>query len=174
MQFDLAKSVQVLERTPLVLKQLLHGLDAGWLYENEGGESWSPYTVIGHLVHGEKTDWIIRAKIITGDQPAKNFQPFDRFAQLNEDPNKTIDELLCEFEQLRKEGLTDLTKMKIDANKLAMKGIHPEFGEVTLEQLLATWVTHDLGHIAQIARVMAKQYKEAIGPWTKYVTVVNK
>jgi hypothetical protein len=174
MEFDLKKSVEVLERTPLVLQSMLGGLDQGWTSNNEGGESWSPYVVMGHLIHGEKTDWIPRVEIILSNEADKHFVPFDRFGQLRSNSQQTLPQLLAEFAILRKEGMDTLKSKKISAVDLAKKGIHPEFGEVTLAQLLAAWTVHDLGHIVQISRVMAKQYTLAVGPWTRYLSILSK
>ena len=173
MQFNLNGSIDILERTPLILESLLNGLDDQWITHNEGEGSWSPYDVMGHLIHGEKTDWIPRMMIILGDGGNKRFTPFDRFAQFEESQGKSIANLLDEFKARRKENLGLLKSIKITGEMLNKKGIHPELGEVTLQQLLATWVVHDLGHICQISRVMAKQYKEEIGPWVKYFSIFN-
>jgi hypothetical protein len=174
MLFDLNKSIEILERTPAAVTAMLQGLSRDWLFNNEGANTWSPYDIIGHLIEGEKTDWIPRMRIILSDDYEKRFVPFDRFAQLNNDKNKPIDDLLYEFAKLRKINIEELREANLNEEKLNKTGIHPEFGEVTLRQLLATWVAHDLNHIHQISRVMAKQYKEEIGPWTKYISVVNK
>jgi|ERR1019366_2885570 hypothetical protein len=174
MFFDLNKSIEILERTPGVVTALLQGLSSEWLFNNEGEDTWSPYDIIGHIIEGEKTDWIPRMRIILSDNDDKRFVPFNRFAQLNNDKNKPIDALLHEFTEWRKNNILELREANLNEEKLNKKGIHPEFGEVTLRQLLATWVAHDLNHIFQICRVMARQYKEEIGPWTKYISVVNK
>ena len=172
--FEINKSIEILERTPLVIGTLLTGLSTDWIFNNEGGESWSPFDVVGHLIHGEKTDWIPRLKIITGGSNNKSFVPFDRFAQMNANKEKNINDLIIEFKTLRDENLKILKSTPINKTILDMKGIHPAFGYVTLTQLLAAWVVHDLGHISQVARVMAKQYKEDVGPWTEYLTILNK
>ena len=174
MLFDLNKSIEILERTPYVLTTLLQGLSNEWLFNNEGGSTWSPYDITGHYIEGEKTDWIPRMRIILSNDDDKRFVPFNRFAQLNNDKNKPINVLLKEFTERRKNNIIELKNANIDEEKLNKKGIHPEFGEVTLRQLLAAWVAHDLNHISQISRVMAKQYKEEIGPWTKYISIVNR
>ena len=173
MQFNLHKTIEILERTPVVIESMLSGLNEGWIMNNEGPDTWSPYDVIGHLIYGEKTDWIPRTKIILSDNNNKNFVPFDRFAQLTEKKKKTITELLDEFKKLRKENLDYLRSLQVDDATLNKTGIHPAFGEVSLQQMLATWTVHDLNHIAQIARVMAKQYKEAVGPWVEYLRVLQ-
>ncbi len=174
MKYQLEKSLEILERTPQVLKTLLAELSEEWLVNNEGINTWSPYDVIGHLIHGEKTDWIPRAKIILEQKEPITFSPFDRFAQFGESKGKTIKELLNEFEQLRLKNIHTLKSFPINGQTLGLTGKHPELGVVTLSQLLATWVTHDLVHIAQIARVMAKQYGEEIGPWRAYIGFFNK
>ncbi len=174
MKFDLNESIEILSRTPAVLETLLSGLSDDWLNNNEGEESWSPYDIIGHLIHGEKTDWIPRMEIILSNSTDKNFKPFDRFAQKNESKGKSFNELLEEFKLLRTKNIEILRSKNLTANDLAKTGIHPEFGEVTLEQLLATMTVHDLGHIAQISRVMAKQYSEEAGPWKAYLPVLKK
>ena len=173
MKFDLNKSIAVLERTPKVLRELLVGLAVEWTNNNEGGQSWSPYDVMGHLIHGEKTDWMVRTQLILGDGDNKNFEPFDRFAQFENSKGKTIEQLLQEFEELRAHNIKELRSKEISTEDLKKEGIHPEFGPVTLEQLLAAWLVHDMGHIAQISRVMAKQYKGEVGPWPKYLTILN-
>jgi hypothetical protein len=174
MEFDLKKSEEVLERTPSVLYAMLGGLDETWINNNEGGATWSPYDVMGHLIHGERTDWMPRVEIILSELPDKRFVPFDRFAQLRNNRQNTLSQLLAEFALLRTDGLNTLRSKKIGAKDLSKKGIHPEFGEITLAELLAAWTVHDLGHIAQIARVMAKQYTQAVGPWTQYLTILSK
>jgi hypothetical protein len=173
MQFELSEAIQILEKTPAVIQMMLGNLNDKWIYSDEGQDTWSPYDIVGHYIHGENTDWIPRMNIILSTHSNKRFLPFDRFAQLK-NGKQNIEELLNEFEKLRKQNLLLLDNADIDRDKLLLKGIHPEFGEVSLEELLAAWVVHDLNHIAQIARVMAKQYKKAIGPWTAYISIVNK
>ncbi|MDF1695454.1 MAG: DinB family protein [Saprospiraceae bacterium] len=173
MKFDLQKSIEILERTPDTLATLLDGLSDDWLHNNEGKDTWSPYTIIGHLIHGEKTDWPVRAKIILSNSENKTFEPFDRFAQLNA-TTTSIQDLLDEFKSLRKKNLEYLTSLTLEDIDYIKKGIHPELGEANLKQLLSTWVVHDLGHIAQITRVMAKQYKEEVGPWKAYLGILKK
>ncbi len=130
--------------------------------------------MLGHLIHGEKTDWLVRAEIILSKGTQQKFDSFDRFAQFEESKGKTLAQLLEEFKNVRKKNLALLESKKLTANDLQKKGMHPAFGEVTLEQLLATWATHDLGHLGQIARVMAKQYKSAVGPWVQYLPILTK
>lgn len=173
MDFDITHGIAVLERTPGTLRAMLHDLDAAWLDATEGPETWSPYVIVGHFVHGERADWIPRARVILSRGTSRRFQPFDRFAQFHESQGKTLSDLLDEFAQLRADSLATLAGWQLTDAELALTGEHPAFGDVTLRQLLATWVVHDLGHIAQIARVMAKQYRDAIGPWRAYLPVVD-
>ena len=172
--FNLKKAIEILKRTPAVLTSLLGGLSDVWIYNNEGGESWSPFDIVGHLIHGERKDWILRAKTILEDGEDKPFEPFDRFAQFKDSEGKTLSDLLEKFAKLRKENIDVLNKLNLNEIDFNKKGIHPEFGEVTLKQLLSTWAVHDLSHIRQISRVMAKQYKNEIGPWEKYLPVINE
>jgi hypothetical protein len=173
MEFDLDKSIQVLERTPTILKDLLSGLPDDWVVNNEGDDTWSPYDIIGHLIQGEKCDWMTRLEIILNEGDNKNFVPFDRFAQFKESEGKSLLQLLDEFDSLRKTNLLKLNTLRNRMSDFNLKGIHPELGEVTMAELLATWTVHDLTHISQISRVMAKQYKKAIGPWIKYFRVLQ-
>lgn len=174
MDFELTTGTAVLERTPGVLRGLLAGLPAGWTDADEGPGTWSPYLVVGHLVHGERTDWIPRARIILARGPDRRFAPFNRFAQLRESRGAPLAELLDDFQRLRAENLAILAGWRLTEAELALEGEHPEFGVVTLRQLLATWVAHDLGHLAQTARVMAKQYREAVGPWRAYLSIMDR
>jgi len=173
MNFSLKNSIQILECTPTVLNSMLQDIEPDWTSNNEGKDTWSVYDVIGHLIHGEKTDWVPRAKIILSENSNKNFEVFDRFAQFEESKEKSLTELLDEFSNLRKENLDWLRTANITEEDLEKKGIHPAFGEVTLSQLLATWTVHDLNHLAQIARVMSKQYLAAVGPWTAYLKILQ-
>jgi hypothetical protein len=157
-----------------VLDVMLNALAPAWTEAAEGPDTWSPYVVVGHLIHGERTDWIPRAQIILAQGTNRRFTPFDRFAQFRESEGKSLSELLEEFTRLRAKNLTTLAGWKLTDAQLALEGEHPELGPVTLRQLLATWVAHDLGHIAQIARVMAKQYREAVGPWREYLPVLDR
>ena len=174
MNFDLNESINILSRTPHLLKVLLEELPDHWLKSNEGHDTWSPYDIVGHLIYGEKTDWMPRLQIILEQSDHPIFEPFDRFAQLKEDQNQSISQRIDEFNQLRKQNLNLLRSLQLNEEHFSLKGIHPEFGEVTLEQLLATWVVHDLGHIAQITRVMSKQYTINVGPWKAYLGVLNR
>ena len=174
MEFDLQNGIAVLERTPRTLDAMLRGLDSAWTDATEGPETWSPWVIIGHLVRGERADWIPRATIILAQGEDRRFTPFDRFAQFRESEGKSLGALLDEFAQIRAENLATLAAWRLTDAQLALEGIHPQFGAVTLRQLLSTWVAHDLGHIAQIARVMAKQYREAVGPWRAYLPVLDR
>ena len=174
MEFQLEQARQVLCRTPETLNTLLRPLSSSWLLQNEGPDTWSPFDVVGHLIHGEETDWIPRAKIILTHGEDRPFEPFDRFAMFEKSRGKSISELLDTFTQLRESNLRELDAMELTPAALEKKGRHPELGVVTLKQLLATWVVHDLGHIAQVVRVMAKQYREEVGPWQQYLPVLTR
>ena len=170
--FDLYDSVAVLERTPATLTMLLDGLPDTWIRATEGEGTWSPYDVIGHLIHGERTDWIPRVRqILAGKNDP--FEPFDRTAQFRESEKKRLNELLKTFADLRRENLTALKGMNLRREDLQKPDLHPELGPVTLDELLATWVAHDLDHIGQIARTMAKVYKDATGPWSAYLSILH-
>jgi DinB superfamily len=173
MKFELNKSYEILERTPSVLRIFLSDLNTDWIMNDEGPETFSPYDVVGHLIQGEKTDWRDRAIMILEHGTTKSFVPFDRFAQFEESKGKSLSQLLDEFEKLRKESLSWLRSSNLTETDFDKKGVHPELGEVSLKQLLSTWTVHDLTHIAQIARVMAKQYKEETGPWIEYFRILN-
>jgi hypothetical protein len=173
MDFDLKNGIAVLERTPATLRALLDGLSPAWTDATEGPDTWSPYVVIGHLIHGERTDWIPRAQIIRAQGANRTFTPYDRYAQFRESQGRTLIELLDEFTRLRAQNVGTLKSWRLTEAQLALEGQHPELGAVTMRQLLACWVAHDLGHIVQVSRVMAKQYREAIGPWTAYLSVMK-
>ena len=171
-EFNLDDVVAVLERTPATILALLDGLSDTWITANEGEETWSPYDVIGHLIHGERTDWIPRTRhILSGDK--RPFAPFDRNAQFIESEGRTITELLSTFAELRRENVATLLSLNLTQADLEKEGQHPELGEVTLGQLLATWVVHDLDHVAQLARTMAKVYGESTGPWNAYLSILR-
>ncbi|MGH1364558.1 MAG: DinB family protein [Calditrichia bacterium] len=174
MPFKLQDSINIISRTPAVLEALLSDLPEAWLRSNEGKDTWSPYDIVGHLIHGEKTDWVVRTKIILANSGNKQFESFDRFAQEKEDNSRSIEILLAEFRELRAQNIQEFKSLQISEIDLRKKGIHPELGEVSLQQLLATWVVHDLGHIAQISRVMAKQYGSEVGPWMEYIGVLKR
>ncbi|MBI3792347.1 MAG: DinB family protein [Gemmatimonadetes bacterium] len=174
MEFDLTSGIAILTRTPLALRGLLGGLGPAWTDATEGPETWSPFIIIGHLIHAEHTDWIPRARIIRAQGADRRFAPFDRFAQIEQNQGKSIAELLDTFIEMRAASLATLAGWRLTEADLALEGIHPEFGAVTMRQLLATWVAHDLGHVAQVARVMAKQYREAVGPWRRYLSILDR
>jgi len=174
MNFELSQGIAVLGHTPTTLRGLLADLGPEWTDATEGPDTWSPFDNLGHLLHGERTDWITRAQIILAQGPDRRFTPFDREGMRRESKGKTLAQLLDEFEKARAESLRVLRGWKLRDEQLELRGVHPAFGEVTLRQLLATWVVHDLGHIAQVARVMAKQYREAIGPWRQYLPIVDR
>lgn len=174
MHFDLDNSLAVLDRTPGVLRTLLSDLSDDWIHQNEGAETWSPFDVVGHLIDGEETDWMVRTRIILSNDAERRFEPFDRFRHQAEGGDRTLAELLERFAELRARNLRDLRALELGPDELRRTGEHPELGTVTLEQLLSCWVVHDLGHIAQITRVMAKQYADAVGPWEAYLGVLRR
>ena len=171
--FALDEATAVLARTPATLDAMLRGLPDGWIQAHEGGETWSPFDVIGHLIHGEQTDWVPRARIILEHGEARAFDKFDRFAQFELSQGRTLDSLLDEFAVLRRANLRDLAALEITEADLDRRGAHPGLGVVTLGQLLATWVAHDLDHVIQVARVLARQYSDAVGPWRAYLRVIS-
>lgn len=173
MQFDLSQALPILERTPAALRALLGGLPDPWVRGDDGPDTWSAYDIVGHLIHGERTDWLPRARIILEHGPDQTFEPFDRFAQLQEDGGRSLAELLDTFAALRAQNLEGLRGLGLTAADLDRQGTHPEFGRVTMRQLLATWVVHDLSHVAQIAEVMARQYRAEVGPWGAYLPVLG-
>jgi hypothetical protein len=171
--FVLDEAVAILTRTPATLDALLRGLPACWIEAHEGGETWSPFDVIGHLIHGERTDWIPRARLILERGETKDFEPFDRFAQLEVTRGRSLDSLLDEFTVARADSLRALDGFALTTADLGRLGRHPQLGPVTLGQLLATWTAHDLDHVVQISRVMARQYTDAVGPWQAYLRIIN-
>jgi len=173
-EFSLIKSIEILERTPHVLIQLTDNLSEDWTMNNEGGETWSVFDVVGHLIHGEKTDWITRMEIILSEGGNKEFKPFDRFAQLEESKGKSLELLLKEFLAARELSLAKLISFKLTEKDFNKTGIHPKFGAVTLSQLIAAWTVHDLDHISQISRIMSKQYKDPSGPWIEYMKILRQ
>src|SRR4051812_45980151 len=173
MEFSLADGLPLLRRTPHLLKGWLLELPDSWITANEGPDTWSPFDIVGHLIHGERTDWMPRAEILLTHGETQPFTPFDRFAQFQASRGKTLHELLDTFAELRAANLTRLTSLGLTADDLERRGQHPELGPVTLQQLLATWVAHDLSHLAQVARVMGRQYTEAVGPWRAYLPMLG-
>jgi hypothetical protein len=174
MEFQLDQAKEILRRTPATLNSLLRHLPEESAISNEGPESWSPFDVVGHLIHGEEADWIPRVKIIMEYGEKRPFESFDRFAMFDQSRGKSLVDLLDRFEWLRGKSLQELEEMNITPEMLGKRGMHPELGVVTLSQLLSTWVAHDLGHIGQIVRVMAKQYTEAVGAWQAYLPVLSR
>lgn len=173
MTFRLETVSDTLRRTPATLDQLLKGLDEDVARTNEGPETFSAIDVVGHLIDGEETDWIPRARIILARGPNLRFDPYDRFRHRDRNRGRTLDSLLAEFGALRAGNLDLLASWNLGSEQLALPGEHPELGRVTLQQLLAAWVVHDLGHIAQISRVLAKRYRSDVGPWTPYLPVLT-
>lgn len=171
--FSLAEANAILGRTPATLDALLRGLPDTWIAGNEGENTWSPFDVVGHLIHGERTDWMPRARIIMQEGEGRAFDKFDRFAQFAVSKNRPLSALLDEFASLRRENLAELRALKLTDTDLDRRGRHPELGVVTLRQLLSTWVAHDLDHVAQIARVLARQYSDEVGPWRAYLRIIS-
>jgi len=169
----LEETIALLSRTPATLDALLRGLPDTWTQRNEGDKTWTPYGVVGHLIHGEITDWLVRTKIILEYGESRAFDPFDRLAQERESAGKSLGQLLDEFAQLRAQNLDELRKMNLSESDLKKRGKHPGLGGVTLSELLAAWVVHDLTHVHQISRIMAYQYREAVGPWQAYLGVLH-
>jgi len=167
------EATAILARTPATLDALLRGLPDGWIRANEGGETWSPFDVIGHLIHGEQTDWLPRTRIILERGDASPFDKFDRFAQFRGSRGRPLSELLDEFAARRAENLRQLATLALTDADLDRPGLHPELGPVTMRQLLATWVAHDLDHLVQIARVLARQYSDEVGPWRAYLRIIS-
>jgi hypothetical protein len=171
--FVLEEARGILARTPAALDALLRGLPEPWVTAHEGGETWSPFDVVGHLIHGERTDWMPRARIILEQGEARAFDRFDRLAQFTASRDRTLDNLLDEFAAARRESLRELDARRVTDADLDRRGTHPELGGVTLRQLLATWVAHDLDHVVQTSRVLARQYTDEVGPWRAYLRVIS-
>jgi hypothetical protein len=177
-EFNLADSIAILTRTPATLDALLRNQPDIWIHGNEGQtsegkNSWNPFDIVGHLIVGERTDWMPRARIIIEHGESRAFIPFDRFAQEKESQGKKPEQLLDEFARLRRENVTALQGLTLQPQDLARHGKHPELGAVTLSQLIAAWAVHDLTHLHQISRVMAHQYRDAVGPWSAYLGVLH-
>lgn len=173
MEFNINRTLEILATTPDVLQKLLGGLSDEWLFGNEGENTWSPHTVLGHLIYADETNWLARVKKILSDSDNR-FEQFDRLKQFELYNDRPIGELLAKFSLVREESLKQLRSIELSEKILSRKGIHPDFGEVTLSQLLSTWTVHDLDHINQISRVLAKQYSEAVGPWRQYLGVLKR
>ena len=174
MTFDLNDTIAVLERTPATFRALLSGLTDAWTTPNEGPDTFSAFDNLGHIIHGERADWIPRAEIILAQGVNRTFEPYDRFAQVRESVGKSVAQLLDEFAEVRAQNLATLRGWHLTEAHLALQGEHPALGPVTLRQLLSTWVAHDLGHLAQTSRVMAKQYRDAVGPWRAYLPIMDR
>jgi hypothetical protein len=172
-EFSLAEAIAVLTRTPATLDALLRGLPNVWVHCNEGKDTWSALDIVGHLICGERTDWMPRVRIILENGEARPFDPFDRFAQSRESQDKSLEQLLDGFARLRRENLAALQALNLEPEDLIRRGTHPALGVVTLSQLLATWAVHDLTHVHQLSRVMAHRYGEAVGPWSVYLGVLK-
>ena len=173
MEFDLQETITLLSRTPPALNVLLRDLPQTWTIKNEGAKTWSPFDIVGHLIHGERTDWMARARMIVGYGETRAFDPFDRLAQERDSQGKSLADLLDEFARLRSENLNALRAMNLQPKDFDRRGRHPALGVVTLSQLLATWAVHDLTHLHQVSRVMAYQYREVVGPWSAYLGVLH-
>jgi hypothetical protein len=173
MKFQVEEAVEILSSTPDAVKSLLESLSDDWINGDENTEEWNPFDVVGHLIHAEETDWIPRAEIILKQGENRTFEPFDRFAMFEKSKDKTLGELLETFAEERRKSLEILKSWNLTGEQLALKGMHPELGEVNLEQLLATWVVHDLTHIRQIATVLAKKYSENVGVWKEYLSILK-
>ena len=173
MELNLQDTISLLTRTPAALNALLRDLPPTWTLRTEGENTWSAFDVIGHLIHGERTDWMPRAKMILQYGESQTFVPFDRWAQARESQGKSLGQLLDEFARLRSANLDEVRALNLRPEQLELRGRHPALGVVTLSQLLATWAAHDLTHLHQISRVMAHQYREAVGPWNRFLGVLQ-
>jgi uncharacterized damage-inducible protein DinB len=171
--FFFEDALPILRATPSVLRAWLSELPESWIMANEGPETWSPFDVVGHLIHGERTDWIPRLELLLAHGESRPFTPFDRFAQFRASQGKSLSELLDTFAELRQANVERLESLQLRTSDLDRRGLHPELGPVTLGQLLATWVAHDLNHLGQIARVMGRQYTRAVGPWIEYLPLLG-
>ena len=172
-EFSLAEAIAVLTRTPATLNALLRGLPTIWVRSNEGKDTWSAFDIVGHLIFGERTDWMPRVRIILENGEARPFDPFDRFAQVEESQGKSLEQLLDDFTRMRRENMAALQALNLQREDLARRGRHPALGVVTLSELLATWAVHDLSHVHQLTRVMAHRYGDAVGPWRAYLGVLQ-
>ena len=173
MEHNLQHTISLLSRTPAALNALLRDLPERWTLCNEGEKTWTAFDIVGHLIHGDRTDWMTRAKRILEFGEAMAFEPFDRLGQDRESQGKSLAQLLDEFARVRSEKLDELRALNLHPCDLEKRGVHPALGAVTLSELLATWATHDLTHFHQLSRVMAYQYREAVGPWNKYLGVLH-
>ncbi|HVO60262.1 MAG TPA: DinB family protein [Terriglobales bacterium] len=171
--FNLSQTIALLERTPAALNALLRGLPETWTKTNEGNNTWSPYDIIGHLIFGELTDWLPRARVILAGDETRTFEPFDRVGYKSESEGQSLDWLLDEFARVRRASLSTLRALNLQAQDFSRRARHPALGSVTLSQVLATWAVHDLTHLHQISRVMAEQYRQAVGPWSAFLGVLQ-
>lgn len=171
--FAVDEAMAILRRTPMTLDVMLRGLPDEWITANEGDDTWSPFDIVGHLIHGDRADWIPRARIILEHGEARAFDPFDRLAQFAESQGRAFANLLDEFAAVRENSLRELAALGVTNADLDRRGRHPALGAVTLRQLLATWVAHDLDHIMQISRVLARQYSDEVGPWRIYLRIIR-
>lgn len=174
MEYQYEQAVEILRRTPATLTIFLRGLSEAWTTSAEGPDTWSVYDIVGHLLHGEESDWIERTRVILEHGEQQPFDSFDRTAMFEKYRGLSLDQLLAAFEQARSNNLATLSEWRITPDKLTLKGMHPALGTVTLSQLLATWVVHDLNHIGQIVEVMARQYAETVGPWSAYLAILTR
>jgi len=174
MKFDLNRATEILRQTPYTLSRMLEDLSPEWTESKGNSENWSPYDVIGHLIHGEETDWIPRAEIILALGENRTFVPYDRIAQFQKSKKTSLADLLTEFAHARNNNIEKLGRFELTPEQLALKGMHPELGEVNLGQLISTWVVHDLTHIRQIVSVLAKKYTENVGVWREYLSILQK
>jgi len=173
MEPTLSHTIAVLSRTPAALNALLRDLPDFWIFRNEGGETFTAFDVIGHLNHGERADWMVRAKIILQHGESQPFPKFDRHAQVLESQGKSLAELLDDFAGLRAKNLDDLRALNLQPEDFHRRGQHPALGPVTLDELLCTWAAHDLTHLHQLSRLLAYQYRESVGPWSRYLGVMH-
>jgi len=172
-KFSVAHAVEILSNTPDVLQTMLRGVGDAWSHNNYGDDTWSAFDIVGHLIQGEKTDWIPRMQIILEHGESRPFAPFDRFAQVQDSKGKTLAQLLAEFNRLRTQNLETLLAAKLSDKDFHKRGTHPALGRVTIGELLAAWVVHDLNHVAQTAKAMAFQYHDQVGPWHAYLSILG-
>ena len=174
MELQLEQALEILDRTPAILRAILEGLSADWVQTHGDRDSWSAYDIIGHLIQGEESNWMPRAEMILRDGESRSFEPFDRFAMFERSKNQTLEQLLDTFALLRQQNIAKLKAMDLTSAQLELRGTHPELGAVTLRQLLATWVVHDLNHIGQVVEAMSKRYSEAVGPWKAFLPILSR
>jgi len=174
MNFNIKEALEILERTPQSLEMFLLGLSDGWLQCNEGINTWNVSEVIDHLIEGERTNWIPRLKFILQEGESKPFPPFDRYAHLTSGKETSIEQKLVLFKEIRTRNINELKELVKSNLDLELTGFHPEFGVVKVRELISTWAVHDLTHISQIVRVMAKRYTEDVGPWISYLGILKR